>query len=318
MSASQIFFDKAQHIGNREEQQDSFYIHECTVSSSAQSCPVLIVADGMGGMQGGKEAADLAISAVLGSLRHIENNACVQRALENAALHASESVYRMAERIGCAGETGATLLISVLRGDTLYWISVGDSRIYLLRDGVLQQLNVEHNLRNRLAALAAKGLFPIDDIENNPQKEALTSFIGIETLKEIDGANKQFQLQRGDQLLLCTDGLFKTLNAKEIISILLTAPREKIASALVSSTINRGMTHQDNVTVVYLQYGETGERERQEPVVAAVLKKTPAKTKKRAAVQVDIIRKKHPLLWMFFATVAGVCIASYQYFFANR
>ena len=339
MAQVQISFDSAQHIGKREEQQDACGVF--TETDHARQAPFLfLLADGMGGLQYGKEAAELAIETIVSSFSSKKPETPIQEALEDAARSANEKIYRMADKAGCAGEAGTTLIACALQGSTLYWVSVGDSRIYLFRNNTLQQLNEEHNLRNRLAALAAKGLFPIDDIETNPQKEALTSFIGIETLKEIDGENRELLLEPGDHVLLCSDGLFKTLNSKEIIGILNGAKQEKIASQLVKSTINRDAPHQDNVSVVHLQYpGKRAHRSHSEITTEQRNKKKPssaglaANTSSKKEAQPEIRRKetgrdfftrtiadskKKTFLWMFLAVAFGACLASYRIFFTAR
>lgn len=339
MTHIKIAFDKAQHIGKREEQQDALDVYSDSERPVGDSF-LFLVADGMGGMQYGKEAAQLAIAEVAHSFSSKDPNTPIQEALEHSMRAANKKVHLMASTNGCAGGAGTTLIVAFVDNSTLYWASVGDSRLYLFRNSALQQLNVEHNLRNRLASLAAKGLFPIDDIETNPQKESLTSFIGIETLKEIDGENRELLLEPGDHILLCTDGLFKTLNSKEIVAILNSSDPKKIASNLVLSAINRNLPHQDNISVIHLQYGDkheslsrseipTLQKEQRnaslDPSEIRVQPKQKPNHRNESVREKDIKAQpqamnnaKKNLLWVLFAITLGTCLAGYQIFFTTR
>ena len=128
MAHIKIAFNQAQHIGRREEQQDALDIYRDSERPVGDSF-LFLVADGMGGMQYGKEAAQLAIAEVAGAFSSKDPNTPIQQALEHAVRMANEKVHQMASANGCAGEAGTTLIVAFVDDSTLHWASVGDSRL---------------------------------------------------------------------------------------------------------------------------------------------------------------------------------------------
>lgn len=246
-----IVLDSAQHQGMRSEQQDAI----CALGGdSRMACDAFaIVADGMGGMLCGKEASEIATSSFVLSFGKNMREEAIEEALLHALHDANDAVKSRAEENACSGEMGTTLIAAAAREDRLYWISAGDSRIYLFCGGGLRQLNVEHNLRNRLLRLAKEGLIDGETIDSDPQAEALTSFVGIEELKEIDTPDTPVKLEIGDKVLLCSDGLYKTLSDDEICNAVSSYGGDNLAEYLVELTIEKGRRHQDNVSVVVLR-----------------------------------------------------------------
>lgn len=106
---------------------------------------------------------------------------------------------------------GSTVVAVLLRGGALHFISVGDSRIYLLRRGELLQLNHEHTYGALLRERAALGEIDPEEPYINPRRDALTAYIGMGRLKRIDRNEQPIPLQPGDKVLLCSDGVFNAL-----------------------------------------------------------------------------------------------------------
>lgn len=98
-----------------------------------------------------------------------------------------------------------------LRNGKLFWCSIGDSHIYLYRDGTLEQLNIDHNFGAQLDQMALEGSITQDEALHHPQRAALTSYLGISELTLISGNRMPFQLRKGDVLIQCTDGLYRYL-----------------------------------------------------------------------------------------------------------
>jgi protein phosphatase len=234
--------DSAQHIGARGEQQDAYACSEC----------LAVVADGMGGMRLGKEASGVAISAFLDAYEKRAGES-IPDALRLAAFKANASVLELADGHDARGEAGTTLIAAVIRDDGLYWISVGDSRIYLLDSQSITQLNEEHNLKSRLERLAARGLVSPEEAMSHPQREALLSYIGIEELTETDVPQTPVRLSPGCCVLLCSDGLYRALADDEILRIAWSSQPREMAQTLVNAAIGKGMRHQDNVTAITLK-----------------------------------------------------------------
>lgn len=244
----------AQDRGARKEQQDSFGLFDFSGEGGDESALLAVLADGMGGMAMGRECSELAVSAFIKSFAQRKEGAAIAEALKEALKSANSEVYHMADKAGVAEGTGSTLIAAVVQRHLLYWISVGDSHIYLFSEGKMTLLNEEHNVGGRLKKLAESG--NISEEESKlyfGNMEALTSFIGISELSEIDSSQRPVMLKEKDVVLLCSDGLFKFVPEEEIVAILLKGGAEA-AKELVKCAVDKKNPGQDNVTVTVICY----------------------------------------------------------------
>jgi protein phosphatase len=239
--------DSAQHIGQRGEQQDAY---ACLDRAAVEY--LAVIADGMGGMMLGKEAALTAVRAFIDAYgKNAEGNPA-PNALRQTALDANAAVLKFADERGVRGDTGTTLIAAVIRDDELYWISVGDSRMYLLDRQSITQLNEEHNLKSKLERLAARGLVDAEEVLKNPRREALFSYIGIEELIDMDIPKTPTKLTLDCCVLLCSDGLYRALPNEEILRVAWRSRPPEMARELVDAAIRKGRRRQDNVTAITL------------------------------------------------------------------
>ena len=147
----------------------------------------------------------------------------------------------------------------IAENNRLYWASVGDSRIYILRGRDMIQVTRDHNYMLRLQQMVDNGQMTLQEAQAKKQKEALISFLGIGNVTLMDINEQPFEMQFGDIVLLCSDGITKTLPDDQIRDIIkndAVSMKEK-AKILVEAAV-RGNTHsQDNTSVAILQYVET-------------------------------------------------------------
>jgi len=242
----------AQDIGRRKEQQDDFGFSELgSIQSAPHGGVMALVTDGMGGLALSREASQLAKITMLKEYEKKLNGETIPQALERSLSTANEAVLHLAQKEGLEGEIGTTLVAAVIKDHELFWISIGDSHLYLFRDGRLHQLNTDHNYAQRLAQMVGAGIISQADAENHKDRKALTSYLGLEQLTEVDQNARPFALESGDRILLCSDGLYGTLSEEEIAQLLLQRPQEA-AEALVNQTLAKEKHNQDNVTVAIL------------------------------------------------------------------
>lgn len=237
---------RASYIGSRAEQQDA-----AEVTDEIEAAFLAVLADGMGGMLMGRECAVRAVDA-FGEAFAARSSGEIAEALVSAARRTNEVVLDWAAERGAAEETGCTLVCAAVARDRLYWLSVGDSHIYLFREGRLTRLNEEHNLRTRLARSGAQSA----EAERyaGANLAALTSFIGIRELAEIDFPDEPLPLAAGDAVLLCSDGLYGSLSGGETAEIL-SSGAEDPAAALIEAVAAKGFERQDNATAVVIEAG---------------------------------------------------------------
>ena len=252
-------FGNAQHIGARQQQQDSFgFSDPADEDFSAHGGFLAVVADGMGGLAHGDAASRAAVRSFLQHYKAKTPAETVPQALERAVLAANTDVNTLAASLNQSGEMGTTLVAAAMLGDELYWVSCGDSAIFLLRDGELTLLNTQHVYARILDERAARGEISNEEALGDPQREALTSHLGQAEMAELDLSAHPFSLREGDTLLLASDGLFKTLPEGEIAALSGNGAAVQAAcERLVEAVLQKQRRGQDNVTVVALGFGET-------------------------------------------------------------
>lgn len=241
-------------IGTRKEQQDSFAIVTFHANHSAGANSLLaVVCDGIGGFTAGKEASETAVAAVIEAFqettRPLES---FSDTFERAAISADKKVISLSNKVG--NHTGTTLVAVYLESDCLFWGNVGDSRLYLYREGKITCLTRDHNYGLELQDMVRTKQISQEDADSNSEKEALISFIGMNDPAYIDTSECGIPLTEGDLLLLCSDGLYKSLTVEEIEGVLLqyTSMPSFIPGVLTASAFDKDYPHQDNTTVVVI------------------------------------------------------------------
>jgi PPM family protein phosphatase len=242
----------AQHQGSRKEQQDDFGFSDLTDDIFVAHGGVLaLITDGMGGLALGREASMIAKSTMLREYEQKSPSESIPYALERALNAANTAVVEMARMNMREGEVGTTLAAAIIYDYKLYWISVGDSRIYLWRHGKLTQISKDHNFKMLLSKEVQNRNISLENANHHPERDALISYIGLQKLPEVDRNEEPLTLQAGDRILLCSDGLYKFISELEI-NQLISGPPQDAANAMMEAAIAKRKHNQDNVTVVIL------------------------------------------------------------------
>lgn len=240
---------KLHGVGARSNQQDSFGISDTSDEAIAKRGLLAIVADGMGGMSGGEKAS---MTTVISCLNYFDTCGCddiTSAELEEMAHTANEQVREILN--GTNG--GSTLTAVVIKGDSLYWMSVGDSHIFLFRDGVLTQLNEDHNYAVQLEEMVAQGEISREEADSDPQRDALTSYIGIDSLELIATNAEPITLLSGDRILMSSDGVYNTLSEGDIIEAM-DYPVERAMMRMGMQIERTKKKNQDNYTAILLEF----------------------------------------------------------------
>jgi protein phosphatase len=244
----------AQWIGTRPEQQDAFAFEGCDARGVTASSTVLVVlADGMGGLQAGREASRLAVSTFRSSFAARPPERPVAEALDTALQVANRAVHALARTTAGEGEVGTTLVAAAVCEARLFWVGVGDSRLYLYRgaDRSLTPCTEDHNLARELQAQVDVGALDPAVVAEHPDRDALTSFLGLAEVPLVDRNRRPLTLHTGDRLLLCSDGVDGVLDRAALAAPLAGDP-QAAADALIAALRASGQTHQDNATVTVL------------------------------------------------------------------
>ena len=234
----------------RDNNEDSYLYWEPVDDEEFQRKGRLaVIADGMGGHEGGQEASRLAVETV----REVYDQGFrddPQAALLEAFAVAHTRILNYAERHPLFHGMGTTCTAFVLHGQQLYFAHVGDSRLYLVRDSQILRLTRDHSYVGRLVE---SGLVRAEDAEKHPQRHILTAALGAGIEVAVDGAEQGRALQEGDDLLLCTDGLWGVVTDQELETAVSNYAPAECCAALVRLARERGGP--DNITLQVLHLG---------------------------------------------------------------
>ena len=201
--------------------------------------PLIAVADGMGGHKGGGTAARMAVDALraVGSTSDPADLLGALRAANTAIVTAAGSDPQLEGM-------GTTTTAGMVDEGVLYLVHVGDSRAYLVRAGRMTQITDDHSI---VAEMVRRGALSPTDAEQHPARHVITRALGVDTDVQIDAL--RVDLEPGDVVLLCTDGLSGPLDDDVILKVLEESRSLKdAASGLIAQANAAGGP--DNVTVV--------------------------------------------------------------------
>lgn len=199
------------------------------------------VSDGMGGHSAG-DFASQSVTEALATVSTALNPAEKMRAVRQSLQDANEAILDEASRRG--GVTiGATVVVLILTETHFACLWVGDSRLYMLRDGHLEMLSRDHSI---VAELVSSGQLTWDEAEHHPQSNSITRAVGVDRTLEVD--KRRGEIARGDRFLLCSDGLNKYADSETIRYILRTEPIETVTEKLLTVALDGGGA--DNVSII--------------------------------------------------------------------
>ncbi|NEQ28768.1 MAG: Stp1/IreP family PP2C-type Ser/Thr phosphatase, partial [Microcoleus sp. SIO2G3] len=211
-----------------------------------------VVADGMGGHAGGQEASRIATNAIQAYLNeHWNSSEHSKTLLETALLEANQAILQDQAIHPERSDMGTTAVVLMFRDQQSWCAHIGDSRLYRLRAGKLEQITEDHTW---VARAMKQGDLTPDQARMHPWRHILSKCLGREDVRHIDV--QPVQLQASDRLLLCSDGLTEELSDSLIASHLQSiAIGEQAALALVNDAKDRG--GRDNITVVIVSIDDS-------------------------------------------------------------
>lgn len=234
----------ASHVGMvRRLNEDSFI--------SRDDLGVWAVADGMGGHQAG----DLASQKVVAALAHIPVADSIGELLRatRAAIHqANLELVGMAGQFGSSRVPGSTVAALVIRDSEAAAVWAGDSRIYRLRKGEVQQITRDHS---HVQELLDQHLISLEEAVHHPMANVITRAVGIDESLDLDVLH--IEVDKGDRFLICSDGLSRLLSVQELQDLLQTTDLQEAVDSLLHTALLRGAP--DNVTLVSVECSDCNE-----------------------------------------------------------
>ncbi|MGH8602908.1 MAG: SUMF1/EgtB/PvdO family nonheme iron enzyme, partial [Gammaproteobacteria bacterium] len=237
--------------GAREYQEDAFLVTRLGDHGTDDFGCLVILADGMGGHAAGHVASNMAVQACNKFITSHYPCDDVVAVLRESALRANEAITDTIKETTALSGMGCTLVAVLLEKNSLFWVSVGDSHLYLLRDGKLEKKNADHSYGGFLNRMAQEGK-EVQADSSFGKTMLMSALMGAE-IPEIDFSQAPFELKQGDRLIVSSDGL-DTLSAQNIQDCLGTRAKAKeCAEALLKAVETVGAPRQDNTTVVVIE-----------------------------------------------------------------
>jgi PPM family protein phosphatase len=231
----------------RTENQDSYGVFpDGDNEAGTAKGQLFVIADGMGGHRGGKQASSIAVKTVdeiyfSSSDNDVKEN--LLRAIREANNRINEYTIDHPDLIGM----GTTCIAMVVTNQRGYIAHVGDSRVYHITGKSITQLTKDHS---KVAEMERRGLITADEARHHPERSQLYRALGTRSTVEVDMI-EDIDLGANEYFVMCTDGLFNNVEKEEIRDIVLSNAPPEAAQALVQLANQRG--GQDNITVQVIQ-----------------------------------------------------------------
>lgn len=234
-----------------EENEDSFcYFEPENDEKFAKKGRLAVVADGMGGHEGGQVASHLAVEVVRDV--YFESPAQPEIALLEAFQAAHEAIRQCAAAHPSLRGMGTTCTAFALRGGRLYFAHVGDSRLYRINRLAITRLTQDHSYVNQLVQ---EGVLRPEEAEKHPDRHILLTALGSDFAVPVEIPEAPLELQPEDSLLLCTDGLHAVVSEEEIFAVVTRKP-EAACRELLQLAKHRGGP--DNITLQIVRLDPRG------------------------------------------------------------
>src|SRR5947209_8518094 len=216
----------------------------------AKKGALFIVADGMGGHAAGEVASEIAVDTV-SNVYYQDDSDDVAYSLLHAIKRANALIHQRAAENMLRSGMGTTCVAALLRGNAAYIANVGDSRAYLIRQGQVKQISLDHSW---VAEQVRAGLLTEEQARTHAQRNVITRSLGTQPDVEVDVFREL--IQSGDTLVLCTDGLSGLISDEELMRIVeQSVPQESVYHLVERANENGGP---DNITAIVVQVHEVG------------------------------------------------------------
>jgi serine/threonine protein phosphatase PrpC len=229
----------------RQMNEDSFIVHHFENGRA-----FAVVADGMGGHRAGDIASTMAIDVVYERLLaklsevHTDVRECLYEAVESA----NDRIYDYSLKHSTMIGMGTTIVVAVVVEEQLYVAHVGDSRLYLIRDGQIVSVTSDHS---HVQNLVNQGIITAEEARFHPKRNIILRALGTDSFVEIEV--NQYPWYPGDCALLCSDGLSNMLSDTRLLEIVTqTLPAEELLQQLVTEANDAG--GDDNITAVLMRH----------------------------------------------------------------
>ena len=225
------------------ENQDSLNVVQPDGSDGSRPA-LLVIADGMGGYEGGAIASRLVTQEMTAAFQTADQNSAPLSTLQAGVTASLRSLQKLSRQSAYLSRMGSTVVAAVIAGQKIFLLNVGDSRAYLVNRAVIRQISYDHSL---VADQLRQGLIDETEARSHPRRNVLSMAISVQR-EWVEPFTAELEWRPGDVLVLCSDGLWGPVTEEQIQSTVLELPPGQAAQKLVDlANANQGP---DNIAVI--------------------------------------------------------------------
>ena len=257
--------------GARDYQEDAYMVNQLGESENGDICSLMIMADGMGGHAAGNVASNMVVATFNKTFQSGFPNKNIADSLTDSLNRSNDQIRASITETPALRGMGCTMVSAYVANDKLYWVSVGDSHLYLIRDRELIKENADHSYGAYLDMMKEQGM-EIDEREGMSRNMLMSAMTG-EEISSIDVSEVPIKIRPGDRIIVASDGL-DTLGAGAIIQYSSwSATAKECVYALLKAVEDANKINQDNTTLIII---DVKERKEEEPAAPSAPAQAPA------------------------------------------
>ena len=291
--------------GARDYQEDAYMVNQLGEADNGDLCSLVIMADGMGGHAAGNVASNMVVATFNKTFQGKFPTTEVADLLTDALNRSNDQIRASVKETPALRGMGCTMVTAYLQDHDLYWVSVGDSHLYLIRDRELIKQNADHSYGAYLDMMKEQGM-EIDEQAGMSRNMLMSAMTG-EEISSIDVAETPIKLRPGDRVIVASDGL-DTLGAGAIIQYSSwSATAKECVYALLKAVEDANKINQDNTTLIVVDIKERAARHEAPPAEVAA-PPPPEPVSRVADVQIPDEPEKEPrsYKWLVWLIVLGL------------
>ncbi len=291
--------------GARDYQEDAYMVNQLGEADNGEVCSLIIMADGMGGHAAGNVASNMVVATFNKTFQAKFPTTEVAEILTDSLNRSNDQIRASVKETPALRGMGCTMVSAYVQDANLYWVSVGDSHLYLIRDRELIKQNADHSYGAYLDMMKEQGM-EIDEQAGMSRNMLMSAMTG-EEISSIDVSENPIKLRSGDRVIVASDGL-DTLGAGAIIQYSSwSATAKECVYALLKAVEDANKINQDNTTLIVVDIKEREARyEAAEPKEAAPVEAEPVARVADVYIPEDTYKEPRSYKWLVWLIVIGL------------